>query len=241
MLLLGEGLQLFAASREPIRAEEFVQVRRGIALDAEMFVAPETVATAIDVARGDVDAADVGYVAINNDYLAVVAAVELRAKEGETQAAPRTDLYATLSKALQLASGQGVGADGIVEDTDTHARAGTTHKQTGNGTSQTVAAENVVLDKNLASCALQIADQGAEGLVGIVKGTKRVLSAYSTAALRVDKALKARVGRATRLRRSSERGLRRKPIEERGKRRAEEHRQAPHPRREGIEAAHDNP
>ena len=212
-----------------------------VAREAQLEIVPYAETVAYGVAVGDVDAADVGYMAIDNDYLAVVAAVELRTKEGETQVAPRTDLYATLAKSLQLASGQGVGADGVVEDTDTHARAGTTHKQTGNGTSQTVATEDVVLDKNLASCALQIADQGAEGLVGIVKRTKHVLSAYSTAALRVYKALKARVGRATQLRRSNGRGLRRKPIEERGKRRAEEHRQAPHPRRKGIEAAHDNP
>ena len=106
--MLGKGLQLFAANREPIRAEEFVQVRRGIALDAEMFVAPEAVATAIDVARGDIDAADVGYAAIDNDYLAMVAAVELWPQKGKTRSPPRTDLHTALAKALQLASGQGV-------------------------------------------------------------------------------------------------------------------------------------
>jgi hypothetical protein len=106
--MLGKGLQLITASREPIRAEEFVQVRRGLALDAEMFVAPEAVATTIDVARGDIDAADVGYSAINDNDLAVITAVELRAQERKAQAAPRTDLDATLAKSLQLASGQGV-------------------------------------------------------------------------------------------------------------------------------------
>ena len=105
--MLGKGLQLFAASREPIRAEEFAQVGCCIALDAEMFVAPEAVATTIDVARGDIDTTDVGYAAIDNDYLAMIAAVELWAQERKAQAAPRTNLYTTLAKSLQLASGQG--------------------------------------------------------------------------------------------------------------------------------------
>jgi hypothetical protein len=106
--MLGKGLQLITASREPVRAEEFTQGGCSLALDAEMFVAPEAVATAIDVARGDVDAADVGYAAINDNDLAVIAAVELWAQERKAQVAPRTDLYATLAKSLQLTSGQGV-------------------------------------------------------------------------------------------------------------------------------------
>jgi hypothetical protein len=104
--MLGKGLQLITASREPVRAEEFTQGGCCLALDAEMFVAPEAVATTIDVARGDIDTTDVGYAAIDNDYLAMVAAVELWPQKGKTQVAPRTDLYATLSKSLQLASGQ---------------------------------------------------------------------------------------------------------------------------------------
>jgi hypothetical protein len=125
--MLGKGLQFITASREPVRAEEFTQGGCGLALDAEVFVAPEAVATTINVARSDIDAADVGYAAINDNDLAVIAAVELRAQERKAQAAPRADLDATLAKSLQLASGQGVGANGIIEDADAHARAGTTH------------------------------------------------------------------------------------------------------------------
>jgi hypothetical protein len=98
--MLGKGLQLITACREPVRAEEFTQGGCSLALDAEMFVAPEAVATAIDIARGNVDAADVGYAAIDNDYLAMVAAVELWPQKGKTQATPSTDLDATLAKSL---------------------------------------------------------------------------------------------------------------------------------------------
>ena len=105
--MLRKGLQLITASREPVRAEEFTQGGCGLALDAEMFVAPEAVATTINVARGDIDAADVGYAAIDNDYLAVIAAVELRAQKGKTRSPPRSHLHTALTKLLNLKPRQG--------------------------------------------------------------------------------------------------------------------------------------
>ena len=72
-----------------------------------MFVAPEAVATAIDVARGDIDAADVGYAAINDNDLAVIAAVELWPQKEETRSPPRSHLHTALTKLLNLKPRQG--------------------------------------------------------------------------------------------------------------------------------------
>ena len=102
----------------PVNGEGIVEGSDSGACDAGVEVAPDAEFAAVDVAVGDVHAADVAHLAVNDANFAVVAPVDVRGERFEGDAEEGIDFDAVFAHFAEEPVARMEGADVVVDDAD---------------------------------------------------------------------------------------------------------------------------
>ena len=176
------AVEVFAAYTRPVGDEEPLQVGHGVALHAQVFVAPFAHVIPVEVVFGDVYAAQVGDLAVGDHYLAVVAVRDARGEPREANWFESRSLDPRVVHAAQCLAAQAPRADGIVDHPHLEPRAGFADQYFGDGVPDAVVADDVVLHVDRARGPLQRGDQCREGVVAVVEQPDAVVPGGACAA-----------------------------------------------------------
>jgi len=159
-----------------------LQVGHGVALHAQVFVAPFAHVIPVEVVFGDVYAAQVGDLAVGDHYLAVVAVRDARGEPREANRFESRSLDPRVVHAAQCLAAQAPRADGIVDHPHLEPRAGFADQYFGDGAPDAVVSDDVVLHVDRARGPLQRGDQCREGVVAVVEQPDAVVPGRACAA-----------------------------------------------------------
>ena len=153
----------------PVYQEGTLQGVDATPLDAHHGVAPGLTACALDVAQGDVHAADIAHEAVDDDDLAVVAVVGLAGEAREAYGHERLYLDACHPHALEEAVLHVPAAHVVVDHSHLYALAGLGYQRVGDQTSQGVVLEDIDVDVDMALGGGYVLQEPGEELIAVAE------------------------------------------------------------------------
>ena len=160
-------LDELALHEVPIDGKRHLQRSHDVAPHAQVSVAPVPHLAAVDVAVGNVHAAYVAYLAVDNRYLAVVAPVDAVGKLREGDLHERIHIYSRLAQLLEIGHVEVERPHVVVEHAHLHALAHLLLEYLGYLIAQLVVLDDIVLDVDIALGSEQVALVGSKLVLAV--------------------------------------------------------------------------